>query len=188
MDISGILTRGISGGDGALRPLALAGLFVALLAAERVWALRKRKAPFGRRLFVNVAVSAFAFGAGFVAVAPAAFTIMARTEGTRVGVVNLIALPSPARFALAFLLMDLSFYWWHRVNHRVRLLWRFHNAHHVDPDLDVTTSFRFHFVEIVYSAGFRAAQAALIGVSATTYLIYEFVFQAVTMLSISIRM
>ncbi len=181
MDLSDILTRGFSGSAAALKPLALAGVFAAFLAAERLRALRKRKARLPQRFLVNAVMTALTFGAGFFVVAPVAFTIMARTEGTRVGVVNLFALPSPLRFAAGFLLMDLTFYWWHRVNHRVRLFWRFHNVHHVDPDLDVTTSFRFHFGEIIYSAGFRAVQVALIGVSATTYLIYEFVFQAATM-------
>jgi len=41
----------------------------------------------------------------------------------------------------AFLLMDLTFYWWHLANHRIPFLWRFHNVHHVDPDLDVSTGF-----------------------------------------------
>ncbi|MEW5859917.1 MAG: hypothetical protein AB1861_21445 [Cyanobacteriota bacterium] len=44
--------------------------------------------------------------------------------------------------------------------------------------MDVSTGFRFHFVEILLSAGFRFLQVALIGVSAGTYLIYEFVYQA----------
>jgi len=38
--------------------------------------------------------------------------------------------------------MDLTFYYWHRLNHTLPWLWRFHCVHHIDPDLDVTTSFR----------------------------------------------
>ncbi|MGH7998479.1 MAG: sterol desaturase family protein, partial [Brasilonema sp.] len=82
---------------------------------------------------------------------------------------------------IAFLLMDLTFYYWHRANHRFPFLWRFHNVHHIDPDLDVSTGFRFHFVEIVLSAGFRVLQVALIGVSVETYIIYELVFQVNTL-------
>jgi sterol desaturase/sphingolipid hydroxylase (fatty acid hydroxylase superfamily) len=44
---------------------------------------------------------------------------------------------------LSFLLMDLAFYYWHLANHRVPFLWRFHNVHHIDPDLDVSTAFGF---------------------------------------------
>ena len=40
---------------------------------------------------------------------------------------------------------------------------------HVDPDLDVTTAFRFHFVEVALSAGFRIVQVLAIGPSQRTY-------------------
>jgi sterol desaturase/sphingolipid hydroxylase (fatty acid hydroxylase superfamily) len=77
--------------------------------------------------------------------------------------------------------MDLTFYWWHRANHRIPLLWRFHNVHHFDPDLDLSTAFRFHFVELAFSAGFRILQVGLIGISAWTYVVYEVIFQAGTL-------
>jgi sterol desaturase/sphingolipid hydroxylase (fatty acid hydroxylase superfamily) len=77
--------------------------------------------------------------------------------------------------------MDLTFYWWHRANHRIPLLWRFHNIHHLDPDLDVSTAFRFHFGELAFSSAFRVAQIALIGPSLGSILVYETVFQAGTL-------
>ena len=77
--------------------------------------------------------------------------------------------------------MDLAFYYWHRANHEVGLLWRFHSAHHVDPDMDVTTSFRFHPGEVLYSTAFRAVQIALIGVPLSTFIVYETVFNCATM-------
>jgi sterol desaturase/sphingolipid hydroxylase (fatty acid hydroxylase superfamily) len=84
------------------------------------------------------------------------------------------------RFALGFLLMDLSFYYWHLVNHRIPFLWRFHNVHHIDPDLDVTTAFRFHFGEVMFSVVFRVLQVGLLGVSGLAFVAYELVFQANT--------
>jgi sterol desaturase/sphingolipid hydroxylase (fatty acid hydroxylase superfamily) len=83
-------------------------------------------------------------------------------------------------FLLGFLLMDLTFYYWHRLNHEIPLLWRFHNVHHADPDLDVTTSMRFHFVEIAYSSVFRLVQLAVIGINPILFICYEFIFQAST--------
>lgn len=77
--------------------------------------------------------------------------------------------------------MDLSFYYWHVTNHRIAFLWRFHNVHHIDPDLDVSTAFRFHFGEVGLSAGFRAAQVLLIGPSLAAWLTYEVVFQLGTL-------
>src|SRR6185503_6617510 len=67
----------------------------------------------------------------------------------------------------------LSFYYWHRLNHRLPLLWRFHSVHHMDPDLDVTTAVRFHFGEILLSTVFRSLQVVALGVGLTGYLLYE---------------
>jgi sterol desaturase/sphingolipid hydroxylase (fatty acid hydroxylase superfamily) len=47
--------------------------------------------------------------------------------------------------------------------------------------LDVSTSFRFHFGEVLYSVGFRALQVYLLGISLFTYLVYELVFQCATL-------
>ena len=72
--------------------------------------------------------------------------------------------------------MDLSFYYWHMANHKIRFLWRFHNVHHIDPDLDVSTAFRFHFGEVAFSAVFRIVQVVLIGVTPFTFALYEILF------------
>ena len=69
------------------------------------------------------------------------------------------------------------FYYWHRVNHTWPWLWRVHNAHHIDPDLDVTTSMRFHGLEILYSSMFRALQVLVIGGPLQMLIAYEICFQ-----------
>ena len=73
--------------------------------------------------------------------------------------------------------MDLIFYYWHLANHRVPLLWRFHNVHHIDPDLDVTTAFRFHFGEIALSAAMGVVQVSVIGISGWAFATYQLAFQ-----------
>ena len=55
-------------------------------------------------------------------------------------------------FALDLLVLDFWLYWWHRANHVVPLLWRFHEVHHLDRFLDTTSAVRFHFGEVIVSA------------------------------------
>lgn len=159
----------------------LALIFVALLTIETWFPLRKAKQPKAKRLGINIEVSALALAVGVYIVAPMAFTLLAHSAEKSFGLLHTVPLPFPVDFLLGFLLMDLSFYYWHRANHVVPLLWRFHNVHHVDPDLDVSTSFRFHFGEVLFSSGFRALQIYLLGISVFTYLVYELVFQCETM-------
>lgn len=133
------------------------------------------------RLLINVCISATAFVVAMLLVRPAALAAMQWASDQPFGVINLLPMPGAAQFALSFLLMDLTFYWWHVANHHMPLLWRFHNVHHIDPDLDVSTAFRFHVGEIAISAGFRVVQISAIGLSAPMFALYELVFQASTL-------
>jgi sterol desaturase/sphingolipid hydroxylase (fatty acid hydroxylase superfamily) len=158
----------------------LAAAFLCFMLLERVFPLRRRTRPSGARVMTNGLMSLTAFLAGTLAVRPVAFGLMDWATAGGVGLLHWVRLPFPAQFVVGFVLMDLSFYYWHRANHRWPFLWRFHNVHHVDPDLDATTSFRFHFGEVLLSVAFRAAQVTVLGVSPATYLLYEIVFQCET--------
>jgi sterol desaturase/sphingolipid hydroxylase (fatty acid hydroxylase superfamily) len=159
----------------------LVALAVVLFLIERVAPLRRRKAALSSRIRVNLAVSALAMATAGLAIRPVSLGLLGWTTAERFGLLRSFALPPMLVWPLCFVLLDLSFYYWHRVNHRLPLLWRFHNVHHVDPDLDVSTALRFHFGEVAFSAAFRALQVLLIGPPAAAYLAYELAFQANTL-------
>lgn len=75
--------------------------------------------------------------------------------------------------ALDLLLLDFLIYWWHRANHEIPFLWRFHSVHHLDATLDTTTALRFHFGEVLLSAFARASVILLIGFPLATVLVFE---------------
>jgi sterol desaturase/sphingolipid hydroxylase (fatty acid hydroxylase superfamily) len=159
-------------------PLMAVGLFALLFLLERFLPLRTATRSLLARLVVNLAISALTFVAAVGLVQPAARWALQWSAREPFGLIHLAALPSWAELALSFLLMDLAFYYWHLANHRVPFLWRFHNVHHIDPDLDVSTAFRFHFGEIAFSSVFTLVQVSLIGPSAWAFAIYQLVFQA----------
>jgi sterol desaturase/sphingolipid hydroxylase (fatty acid hydroxylase superfamily) len=64
-------------------------------------------------------------------------------------------------------------YFWHRANHRVRVLWRFHKAHHADREMDLTTSLRFHPGELLLSALVKALWIGVWGPSVIAWFIFE---------------
>jgi sterol desaturase/sphingolipid hydroxylase (fatty acid hydroxylase superfamily) len=160
---------------------ALLGFFALLLLAQQLFPLRERRKGLLARFVVNGCLTALVFLAAALVVRPSALQTLNWAAAKPFGLVHLVPLPSWARFIAGFLLLDLSFYYWHRANHKVPWLWRFHNVHHIDPDLDVSTGFRFHFGEVLFSTVFRVVQVSLIGVSFTTFAIYELVFQANTL-------
>lgn len=95
------------------------------------------------------------------------------THAHNFGVLHWLSLPGWARLTLAFLLFDAWMYWWHRLNHRIPFLWRFHRTHHSDPKMDVTTANRFHIGEIALSSVLRIPVIALLGLQLWELALYE---------------
>jgi sterol desaturase/sphingolipid hydroxylase (fatty acid hydroxylase superfamily) len=74
---------------------------------------------------------------------------------------------------LDLVLLDFWIYWWHRANHEVPLLWRFHQVHHFDELLDTTSALRFHFGEVLLSALVRALVIVLLDLPLASVLLFE---------------
>src|SRR6266850_6994774 len=163
----------------ALAPiLVVVALFALLLALERLFPLRQGAGSLLGRLLINLAVSALTFVAAVTLVQPAAQWTLRWSNNRPFGLVHLLPLPGWLEFMVSFILMDLAFYYWHLANHRAPFLWRFHNVHHTDPELDVSTAFRFHFGEIALSSVFGMIQISLIGISPWAFAVYQLAFQS----------
>jgi sterol desaturase/sphingolipid hydroxylase (fatty acid hydroxylase superfamily) len=76
------------------------------------------------------------------------------------------------------LILDCWIYFWHRLNHRVPFLWRWHEVHHLDETLDSTSALRFHVGEVVMSSVVRAAVIWLVGIPLQTVIIFEILVTA----------
>ncbi|MGF1476069.1 MAG: sterol desaturase family protein [Geminicoccaceae bacterium] len=74
---------------------------------------------------------------------------------------------------LDVLVLDLWIYWWHRANHEIQILWRFHEVHHLDEFLDSSSAFRFHFGEVVLSALARALLIILFDIPVASVILFE---------------
>jgi sterol desaturase/sphingolipid hydroxylase (fatty acid hydroxylase superfamily) len=71
------------------------------------------------------------------------------------------------------LILDFWIYWWHRANHEIPFLWRFHEVHHLDEFLDASSAFRFHFGEVMLSAVVRAVVIWLMDIPLASVVIFE---------------
>ena len=82
--------------------------------------------------------------------------------------------------ALDLLLLDGWIYWWHRANHVVPVLWRFHEVHHLDEALDASSALRFHFGEVLLSCLARAAVIFVLAVPLSSVVVFEVVVALAT--------
>lgn len=89
------------------------------------------------------------------------------------GLVSWLGLSGLPEIVATVLVFDFCNYWWHRLNHRVGFLWRFHKVHHTDTHLDVTTALRFHPGELLLSYGFKAVWVLLWGPSLLAFVVFE---------------
>ena len=132
----------------------------------------------GRRERARHGAANVALGVGNAAVAALVFAgaTLVATEWARAnsfGLLHWLGVAGVWAYAGGFVLLDLWQYLWHRLNHRVPFLWRFHAVHHADREMDATSGLRFHTGEIVLSSVARLAVLPLLGMTVAQVLVYE---------------
>jgi sterol desaturase/sphingolipid hydroxylase (fatty acid hydroxylase superfamily) len=151
-------------------------LFVLLLfwtweSVAPFFSRRERLLHAGRNLLIsllNGAVLALVFAGVTVLVADYA-------EQHRIGLLHTLGLSGIGLMIAAFIVLDVWMYWWHRFNHLVPFLWRFHRMHHSDPHMDVTTATRFHVGEIVLSSLIKLVLIVVIGIPIEVLILFDVV-------------
>lgn len=88
------------------------------------------------------------------------------------GLMSLTAWSPTVRVVLGVVLLDFSVgYLSHRTLHMAPALWRFHQIHHCDDFVDVTTTYRTHPVESIWRFLFSVVPVWLVGIPAQAVLI-----------------
>jgi sterol desaturase/sphingolipid hydroxylase (fatty acid hydroxylase superfamily) len=103
-----------------------------------------------------------------------AVSVWARGEG--IGLLNLASWPGWLSIPMTIVGLDLVSYLWHRANHRIPLLWRFHQAHHSDRRHTVTTALRFHPGELLLALPVRLFAVIVLGAPVAGLIAFEVVF------------
>jgi sterol desaturase/sphingolipid hydroxylase (fatty acid hydroxylase superfamily) len=76
-------------------------------------------------------------------------------------------------FILSMLLLDGYMYSWHRLMHSTHWGWRFHQVHHSDWSMNVSTTYRFHTVEVILSNIPKIMLIGFLGIPPICIVIYE---------------
>lgn len=121
----------------------------------------------------NLALGVINSGIGMLAVAGPMALSAGLAERFGFGLLRLAELPFWVSTFGAVVLFDCWMYIWHRANHRIGFLWRFHRVHHSDSEMDATSAVRFHTGEILISSALRLAVLPLLGISLWQLMAYE---------------
>jgi len=149
------------------------GLFLLLLILQ---------AAFPRREFAIIKSQRFWHNLGLFAVNFIIFSLLplsliliaAFAEQQQFGLFNSwLELPAIWEIVIVVVLMDFAVYWQHVFSHRWQWLWKFHQVHHLDKQIDVTTAVRFHPIEFFISLLFKGVCIFLLGASVNSVIIFE---------------
>lgn len=97
------------------------------------------------------------------------------------GFLRIWIIPDWAFLFLGLLFLDFVIYTQHILFHAIPALWKFHQMHHADLDLDVTSGTRFHPIEIILSMFIKWSAILLSGVSPLTVILFEMILNGMAM-------
>jgi sterol desaturase/sphingolipid hydroxylase (fatty acid hydroxylase superfamily) len=156
-----------------------------MAVVEFAWPKRKLIASKGRRWFTNIGISVTA---GFLirlmataAVPIAAVTAAFYAEDHEIGLLNHAQWPAWVKVVVSLVLLDLAIWAQHLASHKIPVLWRLHQVHHADRDIDVTTAVRFHPIEIGLSMLWKIVVVLLLGAPPLAVFLFEVILNACAM-------
>jgi sterol desaturase/sphingolipid hydroxylase (fatty acid hydroxylase superfamily) len=97
------------------------------------------------------------------------------------GLFNQINLPLAVEIFLAILIFDFAIWVQHLITHKIPILWRLHQVHHADVDIDVTTAIRFHPIEIALSMLLKIGLVYLLGPAGIAIILFEIILNGTAM-------
>jgi sterol desaturase/sphingolipid hydroxylase (fatty acid hydroxylase superfamily) len=159
--------------ESALRLLIFVAVFALVALCEHAWPRRVRRQSRVTRWRINLGLLGIDILAQRFTLGAAALGMAVYAQAQGWGLFNLQTWPVWLSAVTGFLLLDLAIYLQHRLFHAVPLFWRLHRVHHTDLDLDLSSGFRFHPLEILLSLLYKVALVAVLGISPVVVLVFE---------------
>jgi sterol desaturase/sphingolipid hydroxylase (fatty acid hydroxylase superfamily) len=162
---------------------AFYGAIIVFALLERVWPRRQDAHSFLVRWTSNISLLLIELGLVRIVIPGGLVVLAYLAEANEWGLLNALALPGLLTVVASVLLLDFLKYWEHRLVHRLPLLWRLHVVHHADLDVDFTTTFRHHPLEVAFSLVVSGAAILLFGLSPLGVLLFTVLASVVATLS-----
>jgi len=168
----------------AIRLTVFLGLFALLALAELLLPRRKRDIKRAPRWFTNISLIVIdSFTIRLMAIVMPVMAVGAAIDvsGRGWGLLGMVNWPNWIEVILAILILDFVIWGQHLITHKIPMLWRLHQVHHADRDMDVTTAIRFHPIEIALSMLLKIGVIYVLGASAFAVIIFEILLNGTAM-------
>ncbi len=151
------------------------GLMVLFYSLEQLLSNQFKFTKRPQHLFQNSLFFAVFFLVGLLWASVTVFSVE-WFNNQRIGLFYLVQVPVWIKLLLGVALFDFVSYWFHRLSHKVPLLWRFHRVHHSDTTMDASTNFRGHPIEsFLWFGSSNILAAAIFGLDLLTLGFYFFI-------------
>ncbi|MEO0344303.1 MAG: sterol desaturase family protein [Pseudomonadota bacterium] len=170
--------------EGIIRLSIFLGLFALLAALEWIVPKRKRRAKKSTRWVTNWAIVLIdTISLRLVAIALPLLAVGAaiNAQNTEIGLFNQLDWPIWVEWVLVILVLDFLIWLQHLITHKIPVLWRLHQVHHADTDMDVTTAIRFHPFEILLSMLLKIGAVYALGPDPWAVIVFEILLNGTAM-------
>ena len=171
--------------DTAVRLWTFAAVFIVMALLEFAMPKRRLTRPRAERWPANLAIIALdslvvrSMAGLAVPLAAVAAAIYAQSAGW--GLLNWLHWPVWLESIIAIVSLDFAIWLQHLASHKLPVLWRLHQMHHADVEIDVTTAIRFHPIEIALSMLWKIFWVMVLGAPAGAVLLFEVILTAMAM-------
>jgi sterol desaturase/sphingolipid hydroxylase (fatty acid hydroxylase superfamily) len=155
-----------------LQPFVLIAMLILMYCVENMLPYLNPPANKKKHYRRNFVISLFSFFLN-AALGGVVVMVVELTAKNNWGLLNQLQLPLAAKLLLGILLFDFGSYLTHNLQHKIPFLWRFHRIHHSDNHLNVSSSLRFHPIDVIVSQCiYQCIGVMVIGLPITAFVIY----------------
>lgn len=140
----------------------IVGAALLIIGLERLWPFDRGQRLFRDGFWTDLVL--YTFLQSYVLSLLISWLIATLDAGTGLSRLRVVSgWPVPAQLLFFFVLHDFYIYWFHRLQHRLPILWRIHEAHHSVRDVDWLAGSRSHALEILINQTVEFAPIVLLG-------------------------
>ena len=175
------LQNNIINNEITIRLLFFFGIFLIMATLEIIIKKRELLIQKSKRWFNNITLVFLNTLIIRVLFPTAAVGIAILANQNSIGLFNNIELSIQTATVLSIILMDFIIFWQHRLFHTINFFWKFHQVHHSDMDYDVTTAFRFHPLEIIFSMFIKFSFILILGLPIIAVICFEIILSSLAL-------
>ena len=138
------------------------GLFIFAIM-ERFMASRSATNSLGKRIALHSLIAAVNTTLVRILIYVPLLAWIVYVEQMGWGAARWLGLNGAAEFVVSIVVLDAFDYFWHRANHRIPFLWRFHKVHHSVEEMGFAAHLRYHWMENIFYKPLKTLAVMVVG-------------------------